>query len=98
MKLKGVFVGLCVLFLGGCFEKADAETQLEKDLCITNSYDLDVNKKQCKQGVRIAFLPKSFGNEQLPVIFAALHCNHTRSIALTNGAVSCIFSPAAKQE
>lgn len=109
MRLKGFLIGACGLLLTGCFqhqpntaelidilEKVNSESEREKNLCIVNSYDLSVNQKQCQEGVRIAFLPKSFGNEQIPVIFAAVHCDHTRSIAMTNGAVSCIFSPAAE--
>lgn len=91
MKAKGLFFVVSALLLTGC---TNSESELEKNLCAVKSLDLEENKKQCQVGARIAYLPRSFGNEQLPVIFAATHCDHTRSIALTNGAVSCIFSPA----
>ena len=47
--------------------------------------------KACKQGQRILFAPEIYGDEQMPVMFAALHCNPEYAIALTRGAVSCVY-------
>jgi hypothetical protein len=47
----------------------------------------------CTPGRKIVFLPESFGNEQLPVLFAAANCDLRYSVALTQGAVACIFRP-----
>lgn len=47
----------------------------------------------CKPGQKIVFMPASFGNEQLPVLFAAVNCDMRYAIALTNGAVACIYEP-----
>jgi hypothetical protein len=41
----------------------------------------------------VAFLPDRWGNEQLPVIFAAVNCDLRYSVALTEGAVTCIYAP-----
>ncbi|MBL0039523.1 MAG: hypothetical protein IPP28_00400 [Xanthomonadales bacterium] len=45
----------------------------------------------CKPGQRIVFLPSRFGNEQLPVIFAAANCDLRYSVVVTNGGVTCVF-------
>lgn len=45
----------------------------------------------CKPGQRVVFLPSRFGNEQLPVIFAAANCDLRFSVVVTNGGVTCIF-------
>lgn len=47
----------------------------------------------CKPGQKIVFLPESFGNEQLPVLFAALNCDLRYQVVATRGAVICIFGP-----
>ena len=57
-----------------------------------------VTAASCRTGQKVVFLPKSFGNEQLPVIFAAVNCDHRFSIALTNGGVSCIYSPLKAED
>lgn len=49
----------------------------------------------CKPGQKIVFLPASFGNAQLPVMFAAINCDMRYAIALTNGGVACIYEPTA---
>jgi hypothetical protein len=38
-------------------------------------------------------VPASFGNEQLPVLFAAVNCDMRYAIALTKGGVACIYEP-----
>ncbi len=45
----------------------------------------------CKPGQRVVFLPSRFGNEQLPVLFAAANCDLRYSVVLTNGGVTCIY-------
>lgn len=47
----------------------------------------------CTPGGKIVFLPESFGNEQLPVLFAALNCDLHYQVVSTKGAVTCIFLP-----
>ena len=62
-----------------------------KTLCNVDSMDAEQVAKSCKIGERILFTPPSWGNEQAPVVFAALHCNPEYAIALTHGAVSCVY-------
>lgn len=50
--------------------------------------------KACMPGQKMVYLPQRFGNKQLPIIFAALNCDLRYSVALTNGAVTCIYAPA----
>jgi hypothetical protein len=47
----------------------------------------------CALGQKIVFLPESWGNEQLPVMFAALNCDLRYQVVATKGAVVCIFRP-----
>jgi hypothetical protein len=37
--------------------------------------------------------PSSFGNEQLPDIFAAVNCSLRYGVALTKDAITCIYGP-----
>lgn len=82
---------------GGVHESLPSATHVSADLdldlgtlCETGSYHVSTN---CKPGQKIAFLPGSFGNEQLPVMFAALNCDLRYAVALTTGAVTCVFNP-----
>lgn len=63
------------------------------NLCEVSDWSHDAVAAACKPGQKLAYLPKSFGNEQLPVIFAAVNCDLRYAVALTNGAVSCIYQP-----
>lgn len=47
----------------------------------------------CQPGQKVVFLPASFGNEQLPILFAAINCDLRYQVALTKGAVTCIYAP-----
>jgi len=47
----------------------------------------------CRPGQKIGFLPKTLRNEQLAVNFAAVNCDLRSSVALTTGAVTCIYGP-----
>ena len=77
--------------LSGCNQQTVTIDQ--ENICEVSGWQKDVTAASCKLGQKVVFLPKSFGNEQLPVIFAAINCDHRFSIALTNGGVSCIYSP-----
>jgi len=65
----------------------------QDELCVVSSIRVDESLKLCETGQKIIFQPDSWGNEQLPVMFAAGQCDHRFSIVLTKGAVSCIFKP-----
>jgi hypothetical protein len=102
MLKKGLFISLVVMSLTGCYEQsANSQTTGTKidqnTLCRTSALDRKVIAQSCNPGQKLVFLPNSFGNEQLPIIFAAANCDHRYSIALTKGAVSCIYLPANQQ-
>lgn len=65
----------------------------QSNLCEVSGWQHDVAKKECEPGQKIVFLPNSWGNEQLPVLFAAVNCDLRYSVALTNGGVTCIYAP-----
>lgn len=53
---------------------------------------------ECEPGQKIVFLPNQFGNEQLPVLFAARNCDLRYNVAMTRGGVTCIYAPGKAQE
>ena len=65
----------------------------QSNLCAVDTYQYETIVNQCKVGQKIAFLPNSFGNEQLPILFAAANCDLRYNLALTNGGVICIYGP-----
>jgi hypothetical protein len=87
--------------LSGCnqqTEKITAHQIDQEQICEVNKWQKDVTARACKPGQKIVFLPGQFGNEQLPVIFAAVNCDLRYSVALTNGAVACIYKPIKPDE
>lgn len=81
-------VSLSLLSACSNSEKVDQE-----NLCEVSSWQRDAVANVCKPGQKVVFLPSSFGNAQLPIIFAAINCDHQNAIALTTGGVSCIYKP-----
>lgn len=65
----------------------------QENLCEVTSWRHDDVAAACRPGQKVVYLPESFGNEQLPVIFAAVNCDLRHSVALTKGAVACIYAP-----
>jgi len=95
---------LCLAWLGliiGCDRnKSTATTEQVIDqahICETNTWEPQVVAERCSPGQKVVFLPKVYGNEQLPVLFAATNCDLRYSIALTNGGVACIYAPLQKR-
>ncbi|MBH9578148.1 hypothetical protein [Inhella proteolytica] len=72
--------------LAGCTErKADQDTACQaSDLKAPDT---------CKPGQKVVFLPKTFGNPQVPVLFAGMNCDLSYSVVVTDGAVTCIYRP-----
>lgn len=99
MKAKYLAVtAFASLVITGCdYSKADiaalADAPVQTALCMVQTNDYNKIAESCVKGEKIVFTPTRFGNEQLPVIFAAVNCDHRYSIALTKGAVSCIYKP-----
>lgn len=93
VAFSSVMLALSAAGLTACSRLATDATSTAVDqatLCQVNDYRIATN---CRSGQKIVFLPASFGNEQLPVIFAALNCDLRYAVALTQGAVTCIFGP-----
>jgi hypothetical protein len=65
----------------------------QSQLCEVDNFQQDVVAKACTPGQKVAFLPTRFGNQQLPIIFAAVNCDLRYTVALTEGGVTCIYSP-----
>lgn len=85
---------LTALVLTGCGGNAAPMTHVDPidqvNLCEVKHYGPATS---CQPGQKVVFLPASFGNEQLPILFAAINCDLRYQVALTNGAVSCIYAP-----
>jgi len=96
MSYKGFILVTGFLVLFGCNQQSVSIDQ--ENLCEVDGWQKDITSASCKAGQKIVYLPKSFGNEQLPVIFSAVNCDHRFSIALTNGGVSCIYTPLKTEE
>lgn len=84
--------------LSGCNQQNPAVNATEpkinqSSLCEVSTWKYDVVASACKAGQKVVFLPQSWGNEQLPIIFAAVNCDLRYSVAMTNGAVTCIYGP-----
>lgn len=63
-------------------------------LCEVSDFSLAVTQAACKVGDKVVFLPQTFGNEQLPIYFAALNCDLDRGVVTTHGGVTCYYQPA----
>jgi hypothetical protein len=70
------------------------------NLCEVSSWEKTATAEACTPGQKVLFLPNRWGNEQLPIMFAALNCDLRYSVISNNGGVSCIYLPttiASKQ-
>jgi hypothetical protein len=65
----------------------------QANLCEVREWALDAVATRCDAGQKVVFLPSRWGNEQLPIFFAAVNCDLRYSVAITNGAVTCIYGP-----
>lgn len=96
-----IFMGLgCTLALAGCTNADDRITRSpepssldQSSVCEVKDWGLNTTTEACTPGQKVVFLPDRWGNEQLPVIFAAVNCDLRYSVVLTEGAVTCIYAP-----
>ena len=96
LSATAAFIAASVL--SGCNQPSPAASTAEPKIdqtsvCEASSWQYEVVASACKPGQKVVFLPKSWGNEQLPVIFAAVNCDLRYNVAMTNGAVTCIYGP-----
>jgi len=74
------------------------ESELQQQqLCEVSGWQRDVVAAACKPGQKVVFLPRSWGNAQLPVVFAAVNCDVRYAIALSEGAVMCVYHPTLSE-
>jgi predicted small secreted protein len=92
--LPAIIVIACAFIISSCSKHSPVGHDVADGiLCEVDSWDIGIVKKICTPGQKVIYLPKTFGNEQLPVIFAAVNCDLRFAVAMTNGAVSCIYGP-----
>lgn len=66
----------------------------QSELCQVKGWQYDnAVAAGCKSGQKIVYLPDSWGNEQLPIYFAAVNCDMRYAVAMTHGGVACIYAP-----
>ena len=63
----------------------------QSHVCEVHDWKADASAGTCHPGQKVVFLPDSWGNEQLPILFVAVNCDLRYSVALTVGGVSCIY-------
>jgi hypothetical protein len=84
---------IIALLVVGCQQQGQAQKVQEIDQTnICEVKDLNSPPSLCARGQKVAFLPNRWGNEQYPIVFAAMYCDLRYSVALTNGGVACIYS------
>lgn len=96
MNWKIAAVAATLALTGACSKiehaPAGAEPALVQDkVCEVRGWQSDVTA-ECKPGQKIVFLPNSWGNEQLPILFAAVNCDMRYTVAMNNGGVVCIHA------
>lgn len=94
-------IGLSACSRQGAADKVITDVRADinqTEVCEVSGWQRDSTAEVCKQGQKVVFLPGSWGNEQLPILFAAVNCDLRYTVALTNGGVACIYSPVKPVE
>lgn len=63
----------------------------QTSICEVNRWQRDQTEAKCRVGQKVVFLPDTWGNAQLPILFTAVNCDLRYAVALTKGAVTCIY-------
>ena len=90
-KLFTLGLAMSLIALSGC-SKPDSAIN-PSSLCEVTAWDKEASAQACKPGQKIVFLPNRWGNEQMPIMFAAVNCDLRYSVVQNNGGVSCIYLP-----
>lgn len=97
MRVSLLIAASLVITASGCSKNnaaGPASSEIDQaNLCEVRVWQHADVASMCKPGQKVVYLPRSFGNEQLPIIFAAVNCDLRYSVALTTGAVTCIYGP-----
>ena len=64
----------------------------QSHVCEVHDWKVDASASACHAGQKVVFLPDSWGNEQLPLLFVAVNCDVRYSVALTVGGAVCIYA------
>ena len=75
--LSGVFAALLL-----------ANGIAEARVCLVRDFDTSA----CRKGDDLLYMPRQWGNEQMPIEFIAYNCNTMRQISYTKGAVACVYA------
>jgi hypothetical protein len=91
--------------LAGCWQSNEAPKQVapqaasvqlaQEKICVTSEVRVESG---CEPGQRVVFMPHSWGNEQMPVMFAAMNCDLRYSVVMNNGGVTCVFLKARQPD
>ena len=89
MKMKKLMLTVLLISatITGC--KNGSVVADNSSLCVVKVFD---TIPKCEEGKPIAFLPESWGNDQLPLYFIALHCDFNHQIIYNKGGVVCIYT------
>jgi hypothetical protein len=75
--------------------EAAASPLAQDQICVTSEVRVE---SDCRPGQRVVFMPGRWGNEQLPVMFAAMNCDLRYTVAMTQGGVTCVFFKARQPD
>lgn len=87
---------LCVVMAcaSGCKPAPTTSVATDIPVCEVNTFDRAAVAAKCRPGDKVAFLPSNWGNDQLPLVFAAINCDLEKSVVYNNGGVVCIYRPS----
>lgn len=73
--------------------RSTADAIDQSTYCEINDVTDVAARNKCKPGQKVVFMPPTFGNEQLPIVFALANCDLRYEVVQTVGGVVCIFAP-----
>lgn len=65
----------------------------QKNICQVDNWERESVAQSCSPGQKVIYLPTRWGNEQLPILFAAVNCDLQYAVVQSPGAVTCIYNP-----
>ena len=92
-SLLGLLAGTAVFVCSGC---NTGQKSTFKKICVVEK-NLKEAFEKCHDGDIVLFIPRVYGSEQTPVIFAGIVCNYNYPVVYTTGGVSCVFTSERKE-
>lgn len=109
--MNRLIIGTCLVAaaqLVGCGSKKDEADKMgltnevsdinQDQPCIVDSFFKQNVSERCERGQKVVFLPQSWGNDQLPIMFAGMNCDLRFNVVSNNGGVTCIFVGKSEME